>query len=175
MDIIDKYKDIALSNMELFKLFPKANIILYPDMHKYNHVNELLGPNGCCFILYEWKENYGHWCCLFILNDGYYDTLEFFDPYGAFPDSELAHVPLQFRKKSNQLYPKLAQLMHDSDYELTYNEHKFQKQQKDIKTCGRWCAVRMMCSHLSLKEFKNLFKRADGDDLVTLITMWVNK
>lgn len=173
------YEDIALSDKEVLKLIDgKANLILYPDLHKYNTIDEILEPYGACILLFEARPKYGHWCCIFKVNN---KLLEFFNPYGGYPDDSLEYIPMHFRLISNQYYPYLSILMYNSPYELSYNEHKFQKHGKNIKTCGRWCAIRLVFRNLSLDEFNELIKlltkklNVDSDKLVTLLTMKINK
>lgn len=171
-DIINKYEDIALSNFEILELVDgKANFVLYPELINYSSIDEILEPYGACFLLFEAKPRYGHWCCLFKLDD---NTIEFFNPYGGYPDDSLNLIPLHFRMVSNQYYPYLSWLMINSKYDLTYNEHKFQKRAKNTKTCGRWCATRILFRNISLKDFTKLFKNKNGDKIVTLLTMWIN-
>lgn len=178
-DIIKKYADIALSDKQLLRLINhRANIILYPEIFKYLTVDEMLYPYDACIILFESQPNYGHWCCLFKADN---NLLEFFNPYGGWPDDSLDYIPEEFRIKTNQDYPYLSKLMYESPYELSFNEHKFQKLNKNIKTCGRHCAFRLHCRILSLKEYtyfvKTLCKKLSitPDELVTIATMFINK
>lgn len=173
MNILKYYKDISLSDKDVLELIDgKANLILYPDLIKYNSIDQILDPYGACILLFEAKPKYGHWVCLFKLDNG---MIEFFNPYGGYPDDGLNFIPMHFRKISNQYYPYLSELLLKSSYELSYNEHKFQKLDKGTKTCGRWCAIRLLCRHMSLEQFTKIFKNKYGDDLVTLLTMWINK
>lgn len=170
-NIINRYVDIALSDTEVLKLVGgKANIILYPELVNYKHIDEILEPYGSCFLLYETKPNFGHWCCLNKINN---NTIEYFDPYGKFIDDSLYYIPMNFRKKSNQYYPHLTAMLYDSGYLIDYNEHKFQKLKNNIKSCGRWCSMRILLKKLPLEEFCDLFIK-NGDEKVTLLTMWVN-
>lgn len=177
--VLKKYVDYPLSNFDIMKLVKrKANIILYPDLHKYKSIDDVLGPYGVAFILFESKPQYGHWTLLFKLNDG---TLEFYNPYGTreqgFPDDSLNFIPNDFAKKSNQDYPYLSKLLLKSPYQLSYNEIPFQKHAKNIKTCGRWSVFRLLNKHLSLYEFNDLIKqlmkrtRLSADEVVTLMTI----
>lgn len=183
MNDIKDYENIALSDTEVLKLINgKANLIIYPNIHKYKTMDELLGPNGACVLLYESKPNYGHWCCIFKIND---NLLEYFNPYGGFhegfPDDNLQYIPIDFRKKSNQYYPYLSILMYNSPYKLSYNEFRFQKYGRNIKTCGRWVALRIIFRNLSLKDFHYLIESLkkkfgiDSDKLVTLLTLYIRK
>lgn len=178
-DIIKHYQDIALSNSEVLKLVDgKANVILYPDLYKYNTIDEILNPYGACILLFEAKPSYGHWCCLFKNRN---NLIEFFNPYGGFPDDSLEYIPERFRKISNQDYPHLSWLLINSPYDLSYNEFKFQKHNEAIKTCGRWCALRLLCRNMDLYDFHKMIEyytklfNITGDEFVTLLTMYINK
>jgi hypothetical protein len=174
-NIIKQYEDIALSDKDILQLINnKASIILYPDLYKYKNIDEVLAPYGACVLLFEAKKNYGHWCCIFKVNES---TLEFFNPYGGYPDDSLKYIPCHFRKISHQLYPYLSILMYNSPYNLTYNEYSFQKKGANIRTCGRHCAVRLINRYMSLEEYRNFLDTnskklgLDYDECVTLITM----
>ena len=71
--------------------------------------------------------------------------------------------------------------MYNSPYELSYNQYRFQQHGKNIKTCGRWCAIRLTFRHYSLDQFHDLIQflkkrlKVTGDKLVTLLTMYINK
>lgn len=181
-NILKKYQDIALSNSQVLKLVDnKCNIVLYPELINYNSIDELLHPYGACIILYVAKfepHPYGHWCLIFKQKD---DLLEFFNPYGGWPDDPLKHIPFYTRQISNQNFPLLSYLMYISPYDLSYNEHKFQKHGRNIKTCGRWCAFRLLCRNYNLEQFYLLIKELknllnlNGDEVVTLLTMYINK
>lgn len=168
------YEDIALSNYDILKkLNGKTNIILYPDLHKYHNIDEILEPYGVCVLLFESKKNYGHWCCILKIDN----TIEFFNPYGGYPDDTLKFIPLDFRKISYQIFPYLSILLYDSPYNLTYNEFPLQKHKSNIRTCGRHCICRIMYRDLNLYEYidmLNYYKNKyaiDYDKIVTLITI----
>ena len=64
-DIIKIYENIALSDSQVLKLINgRANLMLYPDLHKYESIDEILKPYGACILLFEAKPKYGHWCCI---------------------------------------------------------------------------------------------------------------
>lgn len=173
MNIIDEFVNIPLSDSEVVDLVEgKANIVLYRNIHKYKNIDELLHPHGAAYILFESKPHYGHWCCVFKQTN---DTIEFFNPYGGFPDDSLELIDPEFRKQSNQDFPYLSCLMYESPYNISINLNQFQEVSPDIKTCGRWCAVRMIFRNDDIKTFKKIFKNKNGDSLITLLTMWINK
>lgn len=180
-DILDTYEDIALSDSDMIDLMDgKAKIVVYPDILKYNTIEELLDPYNITFILYEEKPHYGHWTVLF-RHDRHNKkpVIEFFNSYGdmdgpesGMPDYLLRFIPEPFRTNSNQNIAWLSKLLYDvfDDYELIYNEFQFQKLNSKIKTCGRWCCLRAMLKDLPLRQFKDLFLDLYSDKLATLLT-----
>lgn len=171
VNAVDELKDVALSDLDIRnmmkeQLISNFNVIPYPDIKKYKTVEELLGPENICFILYMWKQNYGHWCLL--QKSG--NLIEFFDPYGDFPDSQLERVPEPFRTESGQTEKTLSKLLLNFDGELSYNEYKFQHLKEDVKTCGRWSLVRAILKDIPLDMFYELFKGKHSDDIVAVIT-----
>jgi hypothetical protein len=170
--VLDYYKNIPLSNFDIQeKLGDNIKIIMYPDLKYYNNLDELLNPYGAFVILYLAKENFGHWCCVIRIDN---QTIEFFDPYGTFPDDELKYIPEHFRNKSGQYYPLLTWLLYNSRYpKLTYNEYQFQKKSDTIQTCGRHCIARILFKNLPLKKYVQLFKNTNPDDIVTFITEYL--
>jgi hypothetical protein len=172
---IQHYENIALSNKDISQLLHgKAKIVLYTELHDYDNIDQILGANGACVLLFEAKPRYGHWVCIFKIDN---NTLEFFNPYGGWPDDTLCKININFRKKTHQYYPYLSLLMMNSRYELTYNEFAFQEKNGDIKTCGRHCVVRLMYRYLKLHEYVDLLNRLakkfgiNYDAIVTLLTI----
>lgn len=165
--------DIALSDKQILRLVNgNANIVLYPNLYKYKSIDQLLSPYNACFILFESRPYFGHWCALIKIDN---KTIEFFNPYGGYPDDGLKYIPEDFRKISNQDYPYLSYLMINSPYDLSYNEYVFQKHGKNIRTCGRWSAMRIILKDLTLKEFTKIFLNKNGDEMITRLTAWINK
>lgn len=161
----------SLSNDEILKsLENKANLISYTDAHKYKTLDSLLGRYGACVILYETKKLYGHWCCIFKLNN---KCVEFFDPYGIMPDSELKFINKEYQKESRQDFPYLTKLMIDSPYILSYNHHRFQEYKKGVNSCGRWVVCRLLFRFLDLDRFIAIFgkkRKYTSDFYATLLT-----
>jgi hypothetical protein len=166
---IKKLKNVALSDKDCMKLVQgRARMVTYPELYKYKSLDELLGKEQAIFLLFELKPSYGHWCAVFKQDE---DTIEFFDSYGTYLDNELKWIDVDYRKKSHQMYPYLTALFVKSPYKnLTYNEHKFQKHDNNIRTCGRWAALRLVFRDLPLDMFAKLFKGKNSDDLVTILT-----
>src|SRR5277367_4048636 len=102
MDIVKEHENIALSDKQLLNLINgRADIVLYPDLHRYRNLDELLGRFQAAIILYCSKPRYGHWCCIFKMNP---NQVEFFDSYGGIVDSQRKFIPERFKEESNQNY-----------------------------------------------------------------------
>lgn len=165
--LLDKYKDVALSDSDIRNLLhDQTNIQVYGDLRKFSSIDELLKPYNCCIILYEWKKNFGHWVLLSRTDN----LLEYFDPYGKFPDYYIDQLTEPWKSESHQNQKWLSRLMLNSNYELSFNEFPFQKLGKDVRTCGRWSVIRCMLKDLPLNDFRNLFLNIYGDDLATFLT-----
>jgi len=150
----------------------KVKILPYPELVKYETIEELLSPYGMVIILYLQKDNYGHWTTIFYQGK---NRIEHFDSYGYFPDDELNFkMDPYFRKVNNMEYPLLSLLLYEAfdRYDMTFNEHKFQQKSKDISTCGRHCVVRLQNRHLTLEKYKDLMYSTNytPDELVTIMT-----
>ena len=168
------YEDIALSDKDVTDLLDnQVKIELYPNLIKYSNLDQLLGKYQACILLFEAKPKYGHWVLIFKLDN---KSIEFFNPYGGYPDDSLLYIDRQFRQESNQLFPKLSQLLLDSPYELNYNEFPFQQKKADIKTCGRHCVVRLANREYEIYEYKKILDKfskknnLNYDQIVTYIT-----
>ena len=168
-EIMDHYKTVSLSDLDVLKLVKhKAKCLLYKDLEKYNTIDEALGKHGALFLLYETSPQYGHWCAVFRRNK---DTINFFDSYGTFPDQELYWVNKNTRKHLGQNIPYLSHLLLKSkNTNLEYNDYKYQKSDKNISTCGRWAAIRIILRDLTCEQFQKVFGTKDSDKLVTLVT-----
>jgi hypothetical protein len=166
---IKKYAKYSLSNSDIENLLDhKMNLILYPELAKFDNIDDVLGPYGACVILYLTRHNYGHWVCIF-RRPG--NKLEFFDSYGLMPDDELKFVSENIRRELKQDYPHLTWLLYNSGYKIEFNHHKFQKKGSDIATCGRWVVLRLLLRDISLTQFINLFKGIKNPDyIVTAVT-----
>ena len=163
----------AISGGDILKILNgKTRIMKYSDLAKINNINELLFGFDSCVILILSKENYGHWVC--ITRHG--KKLEFFDSYGFFIDDDdyFKRTSKYCRKVFGQDYPHLTYLFLtcDPEYEITYNEIRFQKMSPKISTCGRHVICRIMYKNLELYDYYNFLKSIGNnlDKVVTLLT-----
>ena len=173
MDTLKYYEAQALSNKDVLKLLDnKAKVVLYPELHKFHTIDELLHPYDAVFLLYELKPQYGHWTCLFKRGK----EVEFFNSYGGIPDETLKKIPNTYKSESHQNFPYLVNLLYNSPYEIHYNEYDFQKHSPDVKTCGRWAALRLLMKDFTIDEFKHVidllkdYLSVSADKVVTILT-----
>lgn len=143
-----------ISSEEIEKIFPNIPILKTSDLTR----ESLDNPYNAVVILYESRENFGHWTALIktfdsedFENGKLTECLEFFDSYGFKPDEQM-----KFIKNSKFFNLNVSKTMLKSKERLTFNEHKFQKLKKDINTCGRHVITRIMLNFLPLSEYKKI-------------------
>jgi hypothetical protein len=144
----------------------ETHIVPYHELNNYNSIEELLKPYGTVVLLYELRENFGHWVCLFYDKN---NKLNFFDSYGFKPDEELKYASYNL----NNGRPYLTLLLEKYKGDLIVNNKRLQVFKKDINTCGRWVSVRLLTRNkYTMEEFKDLFKtfKNNGDFYVSAIT-----
>lgn len=159
----------SLSGGDIMRaLYGKCKIVTYPEIHKYKSIDQLLGKNKCVVILYLKNANYGHWTCLFRQGN----KLEFFDPYGEFPDGELDYMPDYFNQRNNQNHTYLLDLMDKSPYDLEYNDHQLQKFDDGISTCGRHVICRLIFRDVPINDYFKIMQSTEysPDEIVTVMT-----
>ena len=142
--------------------------ILYEELQRYDDLDDVLKGDAGIIILYQISKYSGHWTC--ILKKGY--EIEFFDPYSFKPDDELVYCQYD-RSLNKKLLLNLLQAEQRNGNKVIYNSFKFQKQGKNIETCGRFVGLRLAFRNLTLNNFINLFRdsRTDYDRLATIMTM----
>lgn len=143
--------DKALSDHDIEKITRgKAKIILYKDLKS---LDSALGKSGAAAILYPIdSDSSGHWVALL----KHPDSIEVFDPYGVAVDSELKwnHTGLR-----NQILKHLLQ-----GHRVIHNNIKDQRLGSGINTCGRWTALRILLSELSLQDFNRWVAGSSAKD-----------
>ena len=125
----------------------KCKVISYHELVSINKLDDLFVNNNACIILYETKQNFGHWTALIKQNDY---QVEFFDPYGLDMDSEL-----NIAKYNNT--PYLTNLFNQTNYRLITNKTQLQHLVSQVNTCGRWCSMRVVMKNIPIGQFANLF------------------
>lgn len=163
--------DKSLSGDEVLRLVNnKANIIIYPELENYNHIDEVLEPYGCAIILYLSDVNYGHWVGLI----KHKDRIEFYDSYAVKPDSEFDYIKEKSKRKLNyKKTPYLSKLLYESGYKIEYNHNPMQCDMDGINTCGRHVGLRLLLKDIPLPEYIQLISSVPGmtaDEVVYELT-----
>jgi len=145
-------------------------IYKYSEIQKYKTLKELLGGKQAIILLYEWRENMGHWCCVFRNSNGY----NFFDSFGYVPDGEEAFIPENTRKKFG-LDRHLSYLLATTNLPIQYNE--FVLQDDKASTCGRWVGYRLRNRKQDEYQFIKPFEKYadEGIDIDKLIIEMTDK
>ncbi len=173
-NLIKKAEKKSLTNEDIMKLCNgKVNIMTYENLTSYDNIDKCLEPYGALIMLYETRNNYGHWVCILKHKK---KKLEFFDSYGLMPDDELKFVPNNFREINNMMYPHLTYLLEKSGCNIEYNHTKLQSKLDDVNTCGRWVSMRVNMRNYALPKFVNFFTKNNDrnpDWLCTALTLLI--
>jgi hypothetical protein len=162
--------NISLSSSDILKLLDnKCNLVQYSDLHRIPTIDILLGPHRKCVLLYQTSHNYGHWCCVWEIND----TIFFFDSYGSKPDTQLNFVPPDLKQELNSNHNYLIRLMYESEKKVEFNQYQFQSREPDVATCGRHVCNRLRFPEISIDDYHDIFKDASKympiDELICLL------
>jgi hypothetical protein len=140
---IDRMTRKALSDKELKRILgANTKVLLYPDLAKYETVEELLPqPNDFAIILIVEDENRfnidGHWTVLL----RYDNTYEYFDPYGNPVDYDLINwMDKKQRVKLHENKKYLTYLLQGRTH--IYNRVRYEELRKGVNTCGSHSAYR---------------------------------
>ena len=185
-------KDVAtpLTGGDMQRLLPGARILTYPTLGHFRSIEDVLrdprvrtrpNPAHAFIVLFVTDKSFeggtefldGHWCAVFYNGAG---ELEYFDPYGEPVDSPLRELSPEDRAKLGETRFYLRDLL--ADYAkrggpITVNRIAFQKDRRDVATCGRHCAFRVRNRHLTDEEYARKISEAPGvppDVYVTLAT-----
>ena len=171
--------DRNITNFDIKKIFKtKCKIVNYKSLptKNNNYLNKLFNRGvKYIFILYEYKINYGHWTVILeTKSTSGGKTAEFFDPYGAKPDSYLMEFTTTIKNKYGMEYPKVVNMLLEyseshKNKSIEYNNYPLQSKAKGINTCGRWCVLRCFLSIFDIDQFYNLFKNKKNKDYVVMV------
>ena len=167
-------KEVArpLSFSEMKSKLPDVNIIEYTNLDQYNDIQEALGSQGACIILYMESRNYGHWVLLMKKNN---NTLEFFDSYGIILDDEFKFINYESGAQVQNLHYLTYLILKSGFSYVICNTTKLQQDDKNkIQTCGRWVLARFLLREMNIQDFNQLFNMVNDkvkDIFVTLLTL----
>lgn len=144
----------SLNEDDIRKILPGIKIFPYPELHEYDHIDEIFDSKGRALMLYLTEdENTGHWVCM--MKRG--KEIEYFDPYGNYgPDEEAEWLPKHKLEELGQDVPILSRMLKASGYKVIKNPYAFQKKESDINTCGRHCVTRLALMNLPIEKYKDV-------------------
>lgn len=171
-----KSPNYSLSAGECIKLLDgDANFYTYPELSKFDSIDEMFGNKNKVVLLYMHDDNYGHFTGL--LRNKRDKTIYFFDSYNYSPDQEFSFIDEDARTKSNfNGSPYLSKLLRKSQYRIDYNPIQLQNDDDEISTCGRWVSMRLLFDNMTNDEFSNMMMMASKstgqspDDIITELT-----
>lgn len=158
-------KEIEYDPMEddsIKSYLPDARIITYPDLSKYQTIEELIPNNKDYIILLYLIEgkNSGHWTTLY--NDN--DCINFFCSYGSTPSKPLEWITKEKRRELNEEIPYLDILLSKTKKDVIYNPIEYQDDEINrMSTCGRHCVFRILTllrNNTSLPDYYRNMQRA---------------
>lgn len=149
------------------------NIYTYEELTKFNNIFDAFGNKKFIILLFEIKNNFGHYCLL----SNYKNHIEFFDSYGNMSHKILKEIPINFRSKKNMIFPHLVYLLYNSKKKIEYNNYNLQSEKPQISTCGYYCILKYYYYKLNVNQFANLFnnKFFNPDELVIIYFCLLNK
>jgi hypothetical protein len=157
---------IALSDSDIRRW--GLNVVIYSDLGGVDDVLRMLP----LVILYDENgDGFGHWVLLH--RAGKEGHIEFFDPYGAVPDSQSESGGNWYRGE-HKLVAILREL--SKGHVIEYNQFQFQRLAPGVNVCGRWCIVRHLFANKSIEEFERGVElvceelNVNGDELVVMVT-----
>lgn len=151
---LERVKAYSLSDGDIRRVLgDDIKIFTYPQLKRLRNADDLFDDKGRCLILFLTNsETEGHWCCLLNKKKG----IEFFDPYGDTPNEIKAEIPKSRRDALDMSSPYLMRLLKGSGRPVYYNTYPFQKESRDVNTCGRHCIVRLLYAPSSIETYKRI-------------------
>ena len=173
---IEEAKEYPLSDGDIQRLLPvDTNIFTYPQLEDTTHIDEVFDPHGRAIMLFLTEDDTtGHWIAL--MRRG--DTIEIYDPYGNAPSQWKKKLggSMEDNRRWRQDRPLLEKKVKEAGYKLAWNKEQHQPVSKDINTCGRHSAMRLLFADYSLPEYNAILQKIykgtgiDPDTLATALT-----
>lgn len=147
--------DLPLTFQEIVLISKKQLVLLLSTEIKNLSLRQIFQKSNYVVINYLSSKNFGHWVALY--NDQKNNTINFFDSYGGFPDSQLKYIPKEFKMVSHQDYPYLLRKLYEYDGTVEYNYKVLQS--LDTNTCGRWVGLYLkVCNQISIDDFGTIIE-----------------
>jgi hypothetical protein len=169
--VVQYYSKEDLSGEEI-KILTRKEPVIYSDLAKYKSVQQLLGKENYCVIMYQTSSRTtGHFVALYMRYDG---VLCFADSYGIRVDTEQ-----QYGASYDDKIPKyLSNLIEKSGLPYEENKVDYQSKSSRISTCGRFASFFCIFGRdLQFREIQDfLTTNQDSflkpDNIVTMLTLF---
>ena len=180
MDKIIKLEDKSLSSADIMRIMGgMVQIIAYPDLEKYNSVEQLFKSSNNIILFFEedkkGSSNIGHWEA--ICKRG--NVIEFFDSYGLAVDKCRDWLTKNKLIQLKETKPELTRLTNkaiDDGYFLLWNHIQYQSYKKDVSTCGRWATAFLLEGDLRNNVFldfvKSIVRKYNAKSYDEAVTKW---
>jgi hypothetical protein len=154
---MEQLESYCLSDKDIKKILRNVNIVIYPQLKRYNNILECFKHNNIFVLFFEeekiGKQISGHWSG-FIKNDSD-KTILYFDPYGLKPD-ECKDWLKKNTLVSLKEYPNyLSELLEKSDYTIKYNPIQYQSKKPNNNECGDHTCTRLLHANLNGQQYKS--------------------
>lgn len=168
----EEIKEYSLTNTDIDRLLGGTKIHAYPELANFRTLDEAMDEDGRMIVLYLTEnDSTGHWVCCF--KDG--NCVQYFDSYGLKPEAPKGWITRKKNMDLGQTRDQFLRLFKAEGKPVFYNKYKYQKDEDDVNTCGRWVTARLLLRDLDDKQFKEVIDDADlkGDDFVSYATYFL--
>jgi hypothetical protein len=166
-NIVKYFSKRDLSGDEIQRLIGKPPV-MYSDLPKYKTLEQLLGKERYCIILYQTSsKTNGHFVAITAYDNG---TVSYRESYG--------YNPIQVKELCayDDAMPRyIVELL--APYEVEYNRFDFQQKGKGISTCGRWSSIFCRMRNVPLRDLVRMVSTnkseflSDYDNIATVMTL----
>jgi len=166
-NIVKYFNKRDLTGDEIERLIGKPPVI-YSDLVKYKTLEELLGKERYCIILYQTSsKTNGHFVAITAYDNG---IVSYRESYG--------YNPIQVKELCayDDAMPRyIVQLL--APYQVEYNTFDFQQKGKGISTCGRWSSIFCRMRNVPLRDLIRMVSTnkseflSDYDNIATVLTL----
>ena len=160
MENLKKIKAKPMSDSDIRYYYPKAKIIKYSELKKYNNIEDLLPTiPDFVFILYEDSPENGHWTATTRTKEG----INYFDSFGKRVDNPLISwdTPEIVKQRLGENIHYLSKLFNKTKLPVKYNDIDYQIDRQGIETCGRHCCFytgNMLKHNMSMDKYYRFMK-----------------
>lgn len=151
------------------------SILTYPELSKYNDIDDILDDQNRVVILFLTTDKYtGHWLCIHKDDN---EAYHYFDPYGTGVENNKKWLSYDKLVELNQSKPLMMNILKKSHLtgiknKVYYNTYDFQDDKMGINTCGRHICTRLLYKDMDLNDYYDMIKKSNlkPDKFVSLVT-----